>query len=225
MLLLLRNRKSRSKKWRGFVLFSMAVMINIGLVLLMYFLTLGSNAEVTPTSVMIATVFKPQEVNEESPDTDPIFEMSQAPQRSSIPPPPVKVTMSVLDIASAVSVPVIKVPFDDTTMDFTQVSLTFSPKGNGNTGSVLSSAIAQAKPVFQVPPQYPVKAKRNAIEGFVTLDLKINPDGRAEEIKVVKEKPEGVFARSAKRAVVRWRFVSPKSIQWQRMTIRYELEK
>lgn len=225
MLLLPLNREQNLKKWHHFVLFGIAVVINIGLILLMYFLTLGSKTDTTPTSVMIATVFKPQDVKESRPEVEPIFEMSQAPQHSSIPPPPVKLTMSVLDIASAVSIPVIKVPIDETTMDFTPVSLTFSPEGNGTTGSVLSNAMAQAKPVFQVPPQYPVKAKRNAIEGFVTLDLKINPDGRAEDINVVKESPEGVFARSAKRAVIRWRFVSPKSTQWQRMTIRYELEK
>lgn len=39
------------------------------------------------------------------------------------------------------------------------------------------------------------------------------------------EKPEGVFRASALRVVRRWAFMPPAEPAWQRLTIRYELEK
>ena len=71
------------------------------------------------------------------------------------------------------------------------------------------SSIALARPVHRVPPQYPVKAKQQGIEGYVVMDLRINAEGRVEDVRVVREKPEGVFRASALRVVRRWAFVSP----------------
>ncbi len=87
------------------------------------------------------------------------------------------------------------------------------------------STIALAKPVHRVPPQYPVKARQQGIEGFVTMDLLINQEGRVEDLRVVKEKPEGVFKSSATKVVRRWVFMAPSQPTWQRLTIRYELDK
>lgn len=41
----------------------------------------------------------------------------------------------------------------------------------------------------------------------------------------MREKPEGVFRASALRVVRRWAFMPPAEPAWQRLTIRYELEK
>ena len=87
------------------------------------------------------------------------------------------------------------------------------------------SSIALARPVHRVPPQYPVKAKQQGIEGYVVMDLRINAEGRVEDVRVVREKPEGVFRASALRVVRRWAFMPPAEPAWQRLTIRYELEK
>lgn len=87
------------------------------------------------------------------------------------------------------------------------------------------STIALAKPTHRVPPQYPIKARQQGIEGFVTMDLFIDTEGRVEDVRIVKEKPEGVFKASATKVVRRWVFVAPPQPAWQRLTIRYELEK
>lgn len=201
-----------------------ALVINFALVWLMYWLTLGNQGIHRVQSINLSTVFHARQPDSVEPEVEQLFEVSQAPQSASMPPPPTALNLSTLEFGSSVSLPNIKVPIDTNKPNLQMVSLTFSPKGNG-LGSVMSSAMAQAKPVFQIPPRYPAKAKRDGIEGFVTLNLHIDQDGRAQEIKVVAEEPPGVFARSAKRAVIRWRFVAPEENQWQRITIRYELEK
>ncbi|MGC9423326.1 energy transducer TonB [Vibrio sp.] len=200
-----------------------ALLINFALVWLMYWLTLGNQKVDRVHSIHLSTVFHARPFEHMEPEQDQSVDVSQAPQSASMPPPPTILNLSTLAFDSSVSLPNMKVPIETNKPDLQIVNLTFSPQGNG-VGSMISSAMAQAKPVIQIPPRYPAKAKRDGIEGFVTLDLYLDQEGRAQEIKVVAEEPPGVFARSAKRAVIRWRFMAPEEKQWQRITIRYELE-
>lgn len=206
------------------ILIGFALAVNASLVWLMYGLTLKSYVPEPTNTVSLSAVFQSRQQQQLEPEIEQIFEMSQAPQSSSMPPPPQAVNLTALEFDSSVSIPTVNIPIDNKTQNFQPITMTFSPNGK-EFGSVMSSSIARAKPVFQVPPQYPAKAKQDLIEGYVTLDLHIDQSGRAQEIKVVKESPSGVFTRSAKRAVIRWRFVAPEETQWQRITIRYELEK
>lgn len=222
MLLLLQSPSLKRCWYHQPLLF--ALMINIALVGLMYWLTMGNQNIGRTKSVSLSTVFQARQTENVEPEMDPLFEVSQAPQSASMPPPPMALNVTSLEFDSSVTIPNIKVPLETRKPNLQMVSLTFSPQGKG-LGSVMTSAMAQAKPVFQIPPQYPEKAKQNGIEGHVTLDLLVDTSGRAQEIKVVEETPVDVFARSAKRAVIRWRFVAAEENQWQRITIRYELEK
>ena len=224
MLLLLQSPSLRfGRRWYSLPLL-FAVAINVALVGLMYWLTMGNQNISRNKPVSLSMVFQARQPESIEPEIEPVFEVSQAPQSTSMPPPPMVLNVTTLEFDSSVTAPNIKVPLEMTKPNFQVVSLTFNPQGNG-LGSVMSSAITQAKPVFQIPLQYPAKAKQNSIEGHVTLDLNIDVNGRAQEIKVVEETPVGVFSRSAKRAVIRWRFVAPEENQWQRIIIRYELEK
>ncbi|TGA71927.1 energy transducer TonB [Aliivibrio fischeri] len=222
MLLLLQS-PSLKRCWHHQPLL-FALMINIALVGLMYWLTMGNQNINRTKSVSLSTVFQARQTESVEPEMEPLFEVSQAPQSASMPPPPMTLNVTSLEFDSSVTIPNIKVPLETSKPNLQMVSLTFSPQSNG-LGSVMTSAMAQAKPVFQIPLQYPAKAKQNGTEGHVTLDLLVDESGRAQEIKVVEETPVGVFARSAKRAVIRWRFAAPEESQWQRITIRYELEK
>lgn len=224
MSLLLPNPNARLGLSKQVLFWSSALVVNLVLISLMYWLTIGKHKVETRKTISLAAVFQPRQADAPEPEIEQIFEVSQAPQNTSMPPPPTVLNLSTLNMDTTVAIPDIKVPIDKSKPDLNLVSLTFSPKGKAE-GSVMSSALAQAKPVFQVPPQYPTKAKQNAIEGYVTLKIKVATDGRAEDIQVLDEQPKGVFARSAKRAVIRWRFAAPETTQWQRITIRYELEK
>ncbi|TVR01244.1 MAG: energy transducer TonB [Desulfovibrionales bacterium] len=62
-------------------------------------------------------------------------------------------------------------------------------------------------PISQVPPQYPVRARRQGISGWVRLEFIVNPDGSVRDISVVEAEPrKGIFDQEAVRALSRWRF-------------------
>lgn len=202
----------------------LAVVVNLALVWVMYWLTLGNRVVPPSKTVSLSTVFQMPQTDKIELKLEQLFEINQAPHSASMPPPPMSVNFTMLEFDSSVSLPNINVPLDTSKPNLQRLSLTFSSQGDG-VGSVMSSVMAQAKPVFQIPPQYPAKAKQHGIEGYVTLALNIDTEGRAQEIKVLKEDPVDIFTRSAKLAVTRWRFIATKESQWQRITIRYELEK
>ncbi|WP_077529148.1 energy transducer TonB [Vreelandella utahensis] len=85
-----------------------------------------------------------------------------------------------------------------------------------------------ATPTSRVPPQYPLEARREGTQGFVTLEFTIRPDGSVTKITVVDSHPEGTFEQEAKRALSRWTF-EPKEQDGRkiphraRQTIRFKL--
>ncbi|MEE1673005.1 TonB family protein [Agarivorans aestuarii] len=61
-------------------------------------------------------------------------------------------------------------------------------------------------PLHRVQPQYPARAKRRNLEGYVTFSISINEAGQVEDIKVIEANPKGVFEREAFKALSRWRY-------------------
>jgi TonB family protein len=57
-----------------------------------------------------------------------------------------------------------------------------------------------------VPPEYPREAWRRGQEGWVDIELTVNPGGRVTDAKVVASQPRGLFERAALRAVRQWEF-------------------
>lgn len=60
-----------------------------------------------------------------------------------------------------------------------------------------------------IRPVYPPKAIRAGLEGFVTLQIDLAPDGSVTAAKVVDSEPGRVFDAAALRAVYRSRFAPP----------------
>jgi len=58
----------------------------------------------------------------------------------------------------------------------------------------------------RVPPVYPARAVMRQIEGWVRLELTIDPEGQVAEARVLDASPQGVFDRAALKAARRWRF-------------------
>src|SRR5699024_10119165 len=67
-------------------------------------------------------------------------------------------------------------------------------------------ANGQAIPIVAIKPQYPSQAMFNRLEGYVTLEFTIQPDGSATDPTVVDSKPRRVFNRAAKNALLRSKF-------------------
>lgn len=61
-------------------------------------------------------------------------------------------------------------------------------------------------PLVRMPAQYPSKAKRRNIEGFVKARLQVNMKGTVDSVEIVDAKPRGVFERSAIRALYKYKF-------------------
>ena len=60
--------------------------------------------------------------------------------------------------------------------------------------------------ISRIPPQYPYRAQRRGIEGWVKVSLLITEQGTVQDVVVVDAQPEGVFDNAAIRAVSKWKF-------------------
>jgi protein TonB len=85
-------------------------------------------------------------------------------------------------------------------------------------------------PLVRMPAQYPSKAKRRNIEGFVKARLEVNDQGTVDSVEIIESKPRGVFERSAIRALYKYKF-KPQIIdgkpqpQTVTQTLEYALDK
>ena len=62
-----------------------------------------------------------------------------------------------------------------------------------------------------VQPRYPGSAQRDGIEGFVTVRLNVDSNGRVIDVIVVDSEPIGTFEQSAREAVRRLEFVPART--------------
>lgn len=69
-------------------------------------------------------------------------------------------------------------------------------------------------PLSRQPPEYPYKAARRGIEGWVRVAFDVTGTGDVENVEVIESDPPGVFDIAASRAVSRWRF-KPRIIDGQ----------
>ena len=203
-----------------------AGLVTLLLAVLVYTLT-GAGTVRDRTMRGLAPVYVIQDPEAADPDEpEDVPTMTREALSAAPPPPALTLNFESPDVTSDVALPryevgpltadiVVAAP----QFDFNASKTTTMPSVN------VTSTISAAKPTFRVPPQYPMKAKQQGIEGFVTMHLLINREGRVDEVKIVKESPAGVFKQSAVRAVHRWRFAAPEKPEWQRITIRYELDK
>ncbi len=84
-------------------------------------------------------------------------------------------------------------------------------------------------PVAQVPPVYPLRARRQGIEGWVTVKFLVTADGQIQSVSILDSKPPRVFDKSVRRCVNAWRFrpgmVAGQPVRtWVETTIKFKLE-
>ena len=61
-------------------------------------------------------------------------------------------------------------------------------------------------PLVRFPPEYPMKARYEATEGFVLLRFTVTETGSVADPEVIRSEPPGIFDRAARRAVLRWKY-------------------
>jgi len=73
----------------------------------------------------------------------------------------------------------------------------------------VSNVSATQQPIYRVAPQFPSKAIRDRIAGFVRISFTINEEGIPIDLKVQESKPYGIFENAAMHAVSKWRYCRP----------------
>jgi protein TonB len=92
------------------------------------------------------------------------------------------------------------------------------PAGKGQTGATLASAVdgwasgssepsaGRAEAVHRVAPAYPMAARRRGLEGSVLLRVRLDAEGRPEDVAVLTGSGSEMLDSAARDAVLRWRF-------------------
>lgn len=68
--------------------------------------------------------------------------------------------------------------------------------------------------LLKVEPDYPRKAARQSIEGWVKLAFTVLEDGSVSDVKVLDASPKRIFDKAAKHAIMRWKF-KPRVVNGQ----------
>ncbi len=219
--MLLSLPKTNAVNWSGIVI--MTIVVHVALAWLLKSMLVPSLPE---SNLIHVPIYQVKNQRQQQPEVElEIQEITTSEKPSAAPPAPKLMTMSLLETTTTFTLP--KVTFSaDLTEEF-DMALTYDVSQSAvGDGSQFQSKITLAKPTFQVPIQYPPRAKSKNIEGSVTLDLYIDESGKPLRHRVVAEEPEGVFLQALLRSVLRWRFEPPKTgaSQWQRVSIDFELD-
>ncbi len=176
---------------------------------------MSQNALVSRTGLILASalitlglfVFMAQLINNPQPVTG---QASDAPQinilmaeRTPIPPkektkpePP-----KPIPARERVSVP------GETSESLTFTPETFMPDMPTQTTLYTQSAMtAEALPVVQVSPRYPIDAAQSGKEGYVVVGFDITADGTVSNVRVLDANPKRVFDKAALSAVQNWKY-------------------
>lgn len=176
---------------------------------------MSQNALVSRTGLILASalitlglfVFMAQLINNPQPVTG---QASDAPQinilmaeRTPIPPkektkpePP-----KPIPARERVSVP------GETSESLTFTPETFMPEMPTQTTLYTQSAMtAEALPVVQVSPRYPIDAAQSGKEGYVVVGFDITADGTVSNMRVLDANPKRVFDKAALSAVQNWKY-------------------
>lgn len=80
-------------------------------------------------------------------------------------------------------------------------------------------------PIKRAEPKYPVEAAKNGTFGSVMMRILVNEDGDVEAVDVINAYPQGVFEKSALRAVKGWKYAPGKNKFISRVKLSYSIGK
>lgn len=200
---------------------SLAIVINISLAGLIYGLTIGNSQQPIQDPLTINfRQFTDSSVEEQK--SEPELETLQEPQPvSTTLTEAVQVALDVPDINfnSSISLPTVSAPSFDVQPQLVDMTSAIQPAVSAE------PQIGVAKIRHRTNPQYPYKARKLKIEGYVLLHVLIDDAGQPQEIKVIEEKPRGYFAKASRKAVGRWEFEKTPAgtTEWKKVKLGFEL--
>lgn len=179
----------------------LAFFIAAGLFWLMHLLIVGNDEPLKATETFNTVDFVRVQPEEElqtrerrKPDPPP-------PPEQPPPPPELMVQQSQTRQVQQQS----PVPFDMPNIDV-PMGMAGGPMLGSMAGSVPPGGNAELIPLVRLSPQYPRKAARAGISGWVKLRIEVNPDGSVRRAKVIDSDPRGLFEEAAVVAARRGKF-------------------
>ncbi|HET8790648.1 MAG TPA: energy transducer TonB [Modicisalibacter sp.] len=89
-----------------------------------------------------------------------------------------------------------------------------------------AAEVGSPQPTRRVPPEYPARAQRRGLEGYVEVRFTILPDGSvdADSLRVIDAEPRHTFERAAMQAISRWQFSESPGRREARQRLEFRLE-
>lgn len=106
-------------------------------------------------------------------------------------------------------------------------NLDYQPPSDITDGGISINAGGIIQQVM-VAPVYPSRALTKGVEGYVEVQFEVTAMGSTQQVVVLRSEPEGVFDRSAIRAVKRWKYLPDEQRQRAEILqerIRFTIEK
>ncbi|MGI2208188.1 TonB family protein [Shewanella baltica] len=172
-----------------------ALVSRTGLILASALITLGLFV------FMAQLINNPQTITGQASDAPQInilmAERTPIPPKEKTKPEPPK----PIPVRGRVSVP------GETSESLTFTPETFMPEMPTQTTLYTQSAMtAEALPVVQVSPRYPIDAAQSGKEGYVVVGFDITADGTVSNVRVLDANPKRVFDKAALSAVQNWKY-------------------
>lgn len=179
---------------RAFIFLLAAAVFTLGLFWLMQQMVAGpdSNAQIDQNSTFIDFVRLKQD-----------SETRRKDRHKAEPPKPQKPKLpkqSVNEASTPTPQMAVNMPQLDLDLSISQQSLL----GDAVVG--MGFGDSDVIPLVRMSAQYPQRAIRQKIEGYVTARLQINAEGTVDNVEIVEAQPRGVFEREAVRALYRYKF-------------------
>jgi len=93
-----------------------------------------------------------------------------------------------------------------------------TPELSISTGIGIGIGAGDYMPIYRVAPQYPPKALKRRIEGWVIVEFSVSPQGTVKNPVVIDSNPKNTFDHVALNAVLRFRF-TPRIINGEAIEV------
>ncbi len=80
------------------------------------------------------------------------------------------------------------------------------------------SLARELTPLVRFPPEYPMGAATNRIEGYVLLRFTVTETGTVADPEIIRSQPAGIFDRAALRSVLRWKY-QPQLVEGEPVSV------
>lgn len=80
------------------------------------------------------------------------------------------------------------------------------------------SLARELTPLVRFPPEYPLKALQDRVEGYVLLRFTVTETGTVADPEVLRSEPPGTFDRAAIRSILRWKY-QPQLVEGEPVSV------